>query len=227
MRILLVRHGESQANVDKSLYLTVPDHEIALSSRGKLQAQTAGNELVRFFEETFKGEPERIRVWNSPYRRTRETATEVSKAFSTKDKWHVDYKEHLLLHEQKFGLFDGIPDDQLAIKYPEEYAHYKKHEDFQGKFWARIPLGESRADVVQRVHQSFGTFHRDFQRYGIENLVIATHGTLIRSFVIAWLNLPWENMENEKNPNNCSIRLIENGKDKGYIFNGYKDGKIV
>jgi hypothetical protein len=28
-------------------------------------------------------------------------------------------------------------------------------------------------------------------------------------------------VENEKNPNNCAIRLIEGVEDKGYIFDGF------
>lgn len=230
MRIFLVRHGESQANVNKSLHSHLPDHEIALSSRGKKQAFTVGEEIVRYFDDVFDYEKKqrieikipKVRVWNSPYRRTRETAQEINKAFSKRDNWDVDYKEHLLLHEQKFGLFDGISDDELLIKYPTEYAFYKKHEDFQGKFWAPMPLGESRSDVAQRVHQSFGTFIRDNEKHGINNLVIVSHGTTIRAFIMMWMHFDFEWMEREKNPSNCSVLLIEDGKYKGYIFDGFK-----
>lgn len=231
MKIFLIRHGESQANVNKSVHLTVPDHEIALSNRGKLQAKTVGIELLKYINAKyfsysfFNSNPISkfdfiARIWNSPYRRTRETSQEISNIICNAIP-NVDCKEHILLHEQNFGLFDGVPDEELSVKFPDEYAHYKKHEDFQGKFWARMPLGESRADVLQRVHQSFGTFHRDAKKHGIENLIIVSHGTTIRAFVTAWCGLPWEFMENEKNPNNCSIRLIVDNEDQGYIFKGF------
>lgn len=225
MKILLVRHGESQANVNKEVHLSVPDHEIALSSRGKAQALTVGEELVRYFDDEFSKDFEvdkpRIRIWNSPYRRTRETTFEISKAFAKREQWNIDYKEHLLLHEQKFGLFDGIPDEELPIKFPVEHAYYKKHEDFQGKFWARMPLGESRADVAQRVHQSFGTFHRDAKRHNINNLIVVCHGTVMRAFIMMWMNYNFEWFERTKNPNNCSVWLLNEGKDLGYIFKGF------
>jgi len=35
-----------------------------------------------------------------------------------------------------------------------------------------------------------------------------------------WLHLPFEWIEKERNPKNCSIRLIMDGEDKGYIHEG-------
>jgi len=40
-RIFLIRHGESVANVDKKVHLTVPDHAIGLSDLGHQQADRA------------------------------------------------------------------------------------------------------------------------------------------------------------------------------------------
>ncbi|XP_060182638.1 phosphoglycerate mutase-like protein AT74 [Lycium barbarum] len=45
-RIILVRHGESEGNVDKNVYATVPDHKVQLTKKGKEQAKKAG-ELIR------------------------------------------------------------------------------------------------------------------------------------------------------------------------------------
>ena len=132
-----------------------------------------------------------------------------------------DRREHILLAEQQFGLFDGIPTEDLPLRYPDEAAHYQKNMDFGGRFWARMPLGESWFDVAQRVHQSFGTFHRDQDQNGIEDIIVVAHGTTIRAFVMMWLHLPYEWFEEEPNPKNCSIRLLQDGQDKGYIFPGF------
>jgi 2,3-bisphosphoglycerate-dependent phosphoglycerate mutase len=122
------------------------------------------------------------------------------------------------LSEQQFGLFDGIPDADLPTAFPVEYAHYKKQEDFKGKFWAKMPLGESRYDVALRVHQAFGTFHRDAAAHGIHRLIIVAHGISIRAFLLQWLHLPFEWFEEEPNPANCSIRLIQGRADMGYLL---------
>lgn len=50
MKIFLIRHGESQSNCDTKIHQNLPDHEIALSSRGKEQAEYAGEFLKAYFD---------------------------------------------------------------------------------------------------------------------------------------------------------------------------------
>ena len=74
---------------------------------------------------------------------------------------------------------------------------------FGGKFWARMPQGESRFDVAKRIHQAFGTFHRDALEHGIQELVVICHGVTLRAFVMMWCHLSPEWFETEPNPANC------------------------
>ncbi|MCA9677945.1 MAG: histidine phosphatase family protein [Kofleriaceae bacterium] len=220
MRIVLVRHGESQGNVDPRIHAEMADHAIPLSARGRDQAREAGQRLDDHLRSVY-GDPDRaphLRLWVSPYRRTRETATELIAGAGA---WIRDVREHVLLCEQQFGLFDGIPDDELPSRFPDEWAHYDKCSRFEGRFWARMPLGESRFDVAQRVHQAFGTFHRDAAEHGIRDLVVICHGVTLRAFVMMWCHLSPEWLEDEPNPHNCAIRVIENGHDCGYVFDGF------
>lgn len=223
--IFLVRHGESLGNVDKDIHRTHADHAIPLSDKGHEQAVAAGKYLDKFFD---RSDPIRPRLWVSPYLRTRQTADGIERGMGTVDgPWGensvpriLDRREHLALCEQQFGLFDGIPDEDLPKLYPDEHAHYKKQEEFEGRFWARMPMGESRWDVAMRVHQAFGTWHRDAERHGVQDLIVVSHGVTVRCIVMRWLHLPFEWIEKERNPKNCSIRLIQNGEDKGYIYEG-------
>ena len=116
-------------------------------------------------------------------------------------------------------------DDELPKKYPNEHEHYAKQEAFEGRFWARMPLGESRFDVATRVHQAFGTFHRDNDDHGISNIIVVCHGVTLRAFTMMWLHRTPEWFEAEPNPKNCAVRLIEHGEDKGYVFPGFKKGQ--
>lgn len=220
MRILLVRHGESEGNVDPSIHATTADHAIPLSARGHDQAREAGRHLDRLFEDRY-GDVDRkpkIRMWVSPYRRTRETALAITE---TAGRWLLDTHEHVLLCEQQFGLFDGVPDDDLPHRYPDEWAHYDRACRFGGKFWARMPLGESRFDVAQRVHQSFGTLHRDSEEHGVRDLIVICHGVTLRAFVMMWCHFSPEWFEREPNPHNCAIRILDGGADRGYLFAGF------
>lgn len=223
MRIFLVRHGESEGNLDKSVYLTKPDHAIELSPQGHLQAQAAGEFLQKYMQENpYYGDVRGVRretksrTWVSPYTRTRATYAGLKRGgLQTRDS-----RESVFLVEQQFGLFDGVPDEDLPNEFPVEHAHFQKSVDFEGQFWARPPGGESRFDVTQRIHQFFGTLHRDAQQNGIEDLVIVSHGVTIRAFIMQYCHLPWEWFEEARNPKNCEIRLIQGGEYLGTIYQG-------
>lgn len=211
--IYLVRHGESVANIDQSIYRTTPDHAVPLSPKGMLQAAEAGRQLCSLIPEEVQSE--KLRIWTSPYKRTRETANILLRELQSRFPGHVDIREHINLCEQHFGLFDGLSDEELKQKFPLEYHHYDLAEKHEGRFWARMPLGESRFDVAVRVHQAFGTFHRDHERRGIENIVVICHGVTLRAFAMQWLHLPYEWFENQANPKNCDIYHIDVQKAEG------------
>ena len=207
-------------NVHKAVHKELPDHAIPLSDIGKLQAKGAGIRIVRHLM-IHLGSPSptnTCRLWTSPYKRTRQTADGIEE---TASEWICDRKEHVLLCEQQFGLFDGLTDAELQEQYPAEHAFYNKCEKFEGRFWARMPLGESRFDVATRVHQAFGTFHRDHDRHGIENIIVVCHGTTLRAFVMMWCHFSPEWFDKEPNPKNGAIRLIDGGEDKGYLHDRY------
>ena len=158
--IYLVRHGESEGNLNVEIYTDIPDHAIALSPRGVRQAHAAGAALRERLALDGVAPGDHLRVWTSPYRRTRQTAQALVQELQSSH-LELDVCEHINLCEQQFGLFDGIPDDQLAQRMPREFAHYDLACRHEGRFWARMPMGESRFDVAVRVHEAFGTFHRD------------------------------------------------------------------
>jgi broad specificity phosphatase PhoE len=196
------------------------DHAIPLSDRGRAQARTAGEHVARYFQDvhgSMDGAPP-IRLWLSPYRRTRETADALCE---TAAPWIGDRREHVLLCEQQFGVFDGVPDEELPKRFPAEWAYYDLTCRFGGKFWARMPLGESRFDVAQRVHQAFGTFHRDAVEDGITDLVIICHGVTLRAFVMMWCHKSPEWFEEEPNPHNAAVRVLDPTGDRGYWFEGF------
>ena len=218
MRILLVRHGESLGNVDPKIHASTADHAVPLSARGVEQAHEAGRIVDRFYRDQLGDERPHVRLWVSPYLRTRETADAL---MQTAGGWITDRVEHILLCEQQFGLFDGVPDADLPTRFPNEWGYFDMQCRFGGKFWARMPQGESRFDVAKRIHQAFGTFHRDALEHGIHEIVVICHGVTLRAFVMMWCHLSPEWFEAEKNPNNCAVRLLDSGTDKGYLFGGF------
>lgn len=217
--IYLVRHGQSLANIDKAIHASLPDHKIPLSALGTEQAARAGNFLAGHLADR-QGLEARLRIWTSPYLRTRQTMEALRGPLESQEFAHIDTREHINLCEQQFGLFDGIPDEELPERFPLEHAHYALAARHEGRFWPRMPLGESRFDVAVRVHQAFGTFHRDAERHGIENIIVVCHGVTLRAFVMQWRHLPFEWFEAQPNPGNCDIYHLgaTEDEDLGFVW---------
>lgn len=185
MLLFLIRHGESTQNNGENYEHRLPDHTVPLSATGHIQADEAGVFLRNFIDTGLGIVRPRIRLWCSPYMRTRQTADHIEEHI--KD-LIVDRREHVNLVERQWGLYDGLTDEEMKTLYPRESEHYYRCREHQGTFWAHPPLGESSFDVALRVHQMFGTLHRDYDKSCIWTNVIVTHGTTMRAFVMQWLH---------------------------------------
>lgn len=211
MHIFLIRHGESLTNTGENYSCRIPDHLVSLTENGMRQASENGAWLADYCRR--RGvDLSRARIWRSPYLRTRQTADAFNEHLGI-----TDVREDITLIEQQFGLFDAVPDEEWGVLYPNEYAEYKRQCSNSGKFYARLPLGESPFDVAIRIHQFMGTIHRDLKKHGVDTLFIFTHGTTLRTFLLRWFHYSPEWYQEERNPKNCWIREIEDGRDLGYI----------
>ena len=59
-RVILVRHGQSEGNIDESLYATKPDPDMALTERGWCEARMAGRAIIKGHDKGHEREFE----WN-------------------------------------------------------------------------------------------------------------------------------------------------------------------
>ena len=84
-RIILIRHGESEGNVNKRIYNQKPDYALLFTDKGKQQAAAAGvlvKELVN---------DEKIKFYVSPLFRTRQIFNQISKHFpETQYEWREE-----------------------------------------------------------------------------------------------------------------------------------------
>lgn len=216
-RIHLIRHGLSEANLDSAISLGKPDHAIELSPTGHDQATSAGSRLSKIINGTEGFQRLKVRLLVSPYVRARQTADAIQYELERSGLECVRH-ESIQLREQSFGLFNGVPDERLREIHPIEHANHAKHVEYEGRFYAPIPMGESRAQVCDRVRASFASIHRDMNRKedAITDTVIVSHGVTIRCFLTEWLHLPWEWCEREPNPWNCSINTLTGSSGRGW-----------
>jgi len=197
-RIILIRHGESEGNVDRKTYSTKPDYAVRLTETGKIQAKDAGKLIKSLIKDQSYG------CYYSPYFRARETMDLAIKEIDN----NLDYnknrffkKEEPRIREQEYsGKLIG---KQMGDKFEKERAAY-------GKFFYRLEGGESGCDVYDRISDFIGTLHRDFEKpYFPDNCLIFGHGMANRLFVMKFFHVPIEEFETWKNPNNGEIYILQ------------------
>ncbi|NEY36697.1 histidine phosphatase family protein [Streptomyces sp. PRKS01-65] len=195
-RIVLVRHGESTGNVDASVYEREPDHALALTERGRRQAEEAGRTLRGVFGR------ERISVYVSPYRRTHETLA----AFGL-DPALMRVREEPRLREQDWGNWQDREDVRRQRAYRDAYGH----------FFYRFAQGESGADVYDRVGGFLESLWRSFQAPDHPpNVLLVTHGLAMRLFCMRWFHWTVAEFECLVNPGNGETRMLVLGEDGKY-----------
>lgn len=232
INLLLVRHALSGANLDKSLNYRLPDQRIPLADVGHDQSIKAGEFLAGFLSDPAQSAG-RTRILCSPYLRARQTSAGIEQVL--RDRQIVfDKREEIALREISFGLFDGYADEELQEHFPLEHSWYQKHlaveksDGADGEFWAAMPMGESRAQVADRVKGVFGTILRDAdpdRDNPVQNFIIVSHGVTIRAFILQWMHHPFEWYGRQTNPDNCSVNLISSDGTEPYehrlIFSGF------
>ena len=96
-RIIFIRHGQSEGNVNEKLYASTPDNQMPLSALGKQQAAEAGQALRAQLGET------PFTCWASPYLRTQQTAEGLLSAWPAEQRPIISQEPEL--REQEFGNF--------------------------------------------------------------------------------------------------------------------------
>ncbi|GAA1602167.1 phosphoglycerate mutase family protein [Kribbella karoonensis] len=196
LRIALIRHGESEANLDKTLFERMPDHAIPLTARGHEQAAKAGRQL----RELFENEP--VRVYVSPYLRARQTLDSLGL-----DDLIGSAREEPRLREQDWANFQDTEDIERQRKLRDSFGH----------FYYRFTHGESGSDVYDRVSTFLETMHRDFEAPDApKNVLLVSHGLTMRLFCMRWFHWSVNFFESLRNPENGETRVLLRQADFRY-----------
>ncbi|KAL5701589.1 hypothetical protein ACHQM5_026910 [Ranunculus cassubicifolius] len=210
-RIILVRHGESQGNLDGAAYTTTPDYRIPLTPNGLNQAHNAGVKIREIASENGESDNWKVYFYVSPYERTRMTLREIGKSIP-RDRI-IGVREECRVREQDFGNFQ-VEERMKVIKQTRERF---------GRFFFRFPDGESAADVYDRVSSFLESLWRDIDNNRLNqdpndeiNLVIVSHGLMSRVFLMKWFKWTVEQFEYLNNLGNCECRVMQLGPGGEY-----------
>ena len=145
--LLLVRHGESAANVAAStaeaagaevIDMPLRDADVPLTLVGADQAEALGARLAALAAAEYPRS-----VWVSPYQRARETAS-IALAGRPAD---CRIRQDERLRDRELGILELLTSRGVEQRLPAEAARRRR----LGRFYYRPPGGESWPDVALRV----------------------------------------------------------------------------
>ena len=186
--LIIVRHGESEANGSKRFagHLDIP-----LSAKGAQQAELT----ARYIKENYHVDA----VYASDLQRAFYTGNAVA------SKLNLQTIPDAQLREIYAGDWETVKFDDLAANYGEPYQIWLK--DIGN---AQCPNGESVAQLQER-------FVSALRRIAKENdgktVVIGTHATPIRTFMCHCMGLPLSEMKNIPWVSNASVTIVEFDND--------------
>uniref|UniRef100_A0A7S3QYR3 Phosphoglycerate mutase-like protein n=1 Tax=Dunaliella tertiolecta TaxID=3047 RepID=A0A7S3QYR3_DUNTE len=209
-KIFLVRHAESEGNVNSATYSFTPDSQVSLTERGRQQAREAGLKIKACLEAEGCSK-ERLFFYTSPYRRSLETYEHIAAAFPPES--IIGVQEEVQLREQDFGNFQD--------------AEGKKREKADrlrfGRFYYRFPDGESGADVYDRLTIFEDHLIRDINAGRFANgttLVLVSHGLAIRILLMRWFHWTVNQFMCVYNPPNSEPVVLERVPDNNAGMDG-------
>lgn len=173
--LLLVRHGESTANVAataaeaagaETIDVAERDADVPLSERGLEQARALGSWVGDLGLDGDAGD--RTAFWCSPYLRARQTIGTALDEAGVDATVRVDER----LRDRELGVLDLLTRRGVQALHPDEEARRQR----LGKFYHRPPGGESWADVALRVRSLL----RELEALpDTDRVVIAAHDAVI------------------------------------------------
>eukprot|EP00485_Elphidium_margaritaceum_P004119 CAMPEP_0202690526 /NCGR_PEP_ID=MMETSP1385-20130828/5486_1 /ASSEMBLY_ACC=CAM_ASM_000861 /TAXON_ID=933848 /ORGANISM="Elphidium margaritaceum" /LENGTH=244 /DNA_ID=CAMNT_0049345797 /DNA_START=225 /DNA_END=956 /DNA_ORIENTATION=+ len=205
-RIILIRHGESAANVDPSHLCTISDHDIPLTAKGHAQALDAGKRLKALIGE------QHLYCYYSPYKRAHETLHAILDGGQLHEQTKVVIEDVRLI-EQKFGNHQDI---DAMLREKESRLRY-------GRFFYQFKEGESGLSVLlrattftDRLFDHFRTGYYSTRPDIMWNVLIVSHGLFIRVFLKAFLRRSLHEFQQWYNYGNCEMCILVKGDDGEY-----------
>ncbi len=164
MRLILVRHGETEHNRGQ---LTLGRADVALNERGRGQA--------RALASSFAATP--AAVYSSPLSRALETARAIAERAGLEPRLEPG------LIEMDIGGMEHLTGVELRERYPEFLARWLSAECAD----VRMPGGETLREAQERAWSAVADM---LDRHGDATVVAVTHNFVILTVICRALNLP-------------------------------------
>jgi len=188
MKLILLRHGESQWNLENRF---TGWKDVTLTPSGIEEATFSGNQLLKLNIEIDT-------IHTSLLKRATETTEIVADVIGFSEK---NIKYDWRLNERHYGALQGLNKSETAAKYGEEQVHIwrrsydvsppllskddKRHPIFEKKFQSidgELPSGESLKNVIDRLQPFWDNYFELIKKKKGTHLIVA-HSNSLRAIV--------------------------------------------
>lgn len=191
MKLILVRHGETEWNNSRKTQGTV---DTELSERGLLQAERLAERLYRNYKVDF--------IYTSPLKRAAVTAETIGAKLGIKPV----YDGRLI--EICFGEWEGLLFAEIGSKYPDEFAVWASEPDK-----CHVPGGEPVSEVAERIDSFLSDMkekHRD------ECVAVVAHAFTSKMIIAQALKLAPRTMHSIA-MDNTSLSVLDIGPERAVL----------
>jgi len=196
-KVVLLRHGETDQH-------QALDPFTPLNENGRRQAICVGQEFD--FNWLWQAN-----IYCSPHLRCRQTFEGMCENNKNFRPANTIYDPNI--REVEYGPGVTWEDIEYELKCPERRA---------SKFYYRFKGGESPADAYVRACLFWESAQRQAFRTGKKNLLVVSHGMMIRVLVMRWMHFDPETYDKMINVGNCQpvqiVRAASGWKIEGITF---------
>ncbi|AQZ69778.1 phosphoglycerate mutase [[Actinomadura] parvosata subsp. kistnae] len=192
-RIVCLRHGQTLWNVEQRFQ---GHSDIPLDETGVAQAARAAS-LLASLRPTM--------IVSSDLQRANDTALALGRLVGLDVAVDKDFRE------RGGGQWEGLTRDQIAARWPEEYAAWE------------APDGEPVTDVASRVATAMRRWAARVDDDGL--LVVVSHGAALRLGICELLGLPEQLWPALGGLGNCSWSVLQEGR-KGWRLLEHNAGTL-
>ena len=198
MELLLIRHGQSEADITDVLEGRA---DFSLTDLGEAQARKMAAYVAKAYPPAV--------ILSSPLKRASQTARILQEEMGCDIKYYDD------LMELNNGVLAGMPREEAAVKHPLPKGGRPVHIPIEG--------GESELDLRYRAERILRQILHDYE--GTNRIAIVSHGGLISNLIQAFLHIPVGDFVFATG--DTGIHLLELREDKRIIKFMNKEEHVV
>lgn len=189
-QIFLVRHAQSEEDVDPNIRNGVHDSRIAITSTGKSQVAS----IAKILHPKISGY-KRIKIITSPSNRAHQTMSLFRSYFP-----EISFE---VVHEKCIKNLNWGNVDETTLREVEQ-ERYRI-----GVLYFQFPEGDNTSELVKRIEKYVARLIRDGRNETYpECVIIFTHGFALRVIVKALLNMSDDEFRYLSNPPNCYVATV-------------------